>query len=229
LRWYAAMMGLPNSCLVLLAVFSFLHLSSVVLGSVCSSGIYKNLLFLSNYAPAESYCSVHYPVPAATVTVTASAAKKGRRHPQPATTTSKTTTIAASNNKAQATWSSLLSSAHAIISTACSCIETPSTKTASTKLRCLLFSRLMFLFRPPKLRQSPRRQAQLRLPPSLRPAPLAPPVRSEVFSSVPLAAAPLITDNTSCSPTWEGVMSSRSALRARQRRSSSMKRVNSSI
>jgi hypothetical protein len=43
-------------------------------GSVCSTGLYKDLLFLELYPPAETWCSAHYPP--SVVTKTASAKKK---------------------------------------------------------------------------------------------------------------------------------------------------------
>lgn len=127
---------LSRHVLLAVHVISFLHLSFAISGSVCSTGIYKDLLFLSDYAPAKSYCSIHYPVLPTSVTITAGAVKKGyqRRNLQQTTTASKPAA------GVYAKWSSLLSSAPAIVSTVCSCIEKPSTKTASTELQNLLSS-----------------------------------------------------------------------------------------
>ena len=114
-------------------------------GAACSSGIYKALLPLSNYAPAESYCSQHYPQPA--VTVTATQKKKVKRATTVPTTTTMTTKASTTTSKTSMTtskttsqspqesqWSSLLKAAGSIISTACSCIETPVTVTVSSTL-----------------------------------------------------------------------------------------------
>lgn len=126
------------SRLVLVAVHVigfFLHPSSAGSGSVCSTGIYKDLLFLSDYAPAKSYCSIHYPVLPASVTITAAGAvEKGyrRRNLQRAITNSKPAA------GVETKWSGLLASAPAIVGTVCSCIEKPSTKTASAELQNLL-------------------------------------------------------------------------------------------
>ncbi|EXJ72917.1 uncharacterized protein A1O5_04065 [Cladophialophora psammophila CBS 110553] len=61
-------------------------------GSVCSSGIYGLLAPLSGYAPAQSYCSSHYPpsTVVTTVTLVSSAPVKVKRYAK--TTTTKTTT-----------------------------------------------------------------------------------------------------------------------------------------
>jgi hypothetical protein len=78
------------------------------LSDVCNSGIYKDLLPLSTYAPAESFCSTHYPQSTITATVTASASdtvvklkravgglgeKKNRNAPALKTTTEKITVV----------------------------------------------------------------------------------------------------------------------------------------
>jgi hypothetical protein len=75
---------------------------------VCNSGIYKALLPLSTYAPAESFCSTHYSQSTVTVTVTASASvsavkpkravgelggKKKRNAQAPKSTTEKDTVV----------------------------------------------------------------------------------------------------------------------------------------
>ncbi|MCJ1270507.1 hypothetical protein MMC22_010404 [Lobaria immixta] len=113
------------SRLVLLAVhvISFCHPSSA---GICSTGIYKDLLFLSDYAPAKSYCSIHYPVLPASVTITAAGAvEKGyrRRNLQRAATTSEPAA------GVEARWSSLLASAPAILGTIT--ITPPKTKSFS--------------------------------------------------------------------------------------------------
>jgi hypothetical protein len=55
----------------ILLVFNVCRPTLAATGSVCTSGVYKDLLFLSTHAPAESYCSAHFPLPTVTATVTA--------------------------------------------------------------------------------------------------------------------------------------------------------------
>jgi hypothetical protein len=64
--------------IVLPFVFNLFSPTAAAPGSVCSSGIYKPLLELSAYAPAESYCSAHYPLSTSTVTTTVSAGSSKR-------------------------------------------------------------------------------------------------------------------------------------------------------
>lgn len=108
--------------------------------SPCSSGIYSALLVLSTYAPAESYCTSHYPQPKVTstvtaettITVTALARREAigineKRNNAPATTstaktTSKITSTSTSSQDANSLkWSNCLSSAASFVSTVCSC------------------------------------------------------------------------------------------------------------
>jgi hypothetical protein len=118
--------------------------------NVCSTGIYAILQPLANYAPAQVFCSAH--VPPATTTVAkakrhiAEAAPNlltfGRRNAKKTTTTVKPTTT----NKPTTTTckpaitpqdphlsllSSLEKQAASIVTTFCSCIETPITVTVS--------------------------------------------------------------------------------------------------
>lgn len=65
-------------------------------GSVCSTGIYKDLLILELYPPAEAWCSAHYPP--SVVTTTASAKKK-RYLPTITVTTTVTVTIKSSETE----------------------------------------------------------------------------------------------------------------------------------
>jgi hypothetical protein len=57
----------------LVVLFNFVTSAIAAPGSACSSGIYKQLLTLSAYAPAESYCFAHFPLPTSTVTTAVSA------------------------------------------------------------------------------------------------------------------------------------------------------------
>jgi hypothetical protein len=93
-------------------------------GAVCSSGIYKELLALSAYPAAESFCSSRFPLPVSTVYSTVSPGGKHKR----ASTTSTTTTKKAASGLASIL-SNLEKNAESIISTACSCIETKRTIT----------------------------------------------------------------------------------------------------
>jgi hypothetical protein len=191
-------------------------------GAACSSGIYKAILPLSNYAPAESYCSAHYPVSAVTVTASKGAKIKRARitrtsttvphtttssrtstttrhltttttssrtstttsHPTTTTTSSRTTssshttgtshsstTTTSSLYAQQSLWSSLLSAAGNVISTACSCIETPVTITVQLlsllKVVEKVLTRNSLLLAPRQQlqpHQAPRPQLPLHLP-----------------------------------------------------------------
>src|ERR1700761_1569198 len=46
----------------------------VLAGSICNNFPYVDLLFLEIYPPAESFCSMHYPLSPTTVTITVSTA-----------------------------------------------------------------------------------------------------------------------------------------------------------
>jgi len=52
-----------HKALVVLLLFTLdlFNLAIAALGSACLSGIYQQLFVLSAYAPAESYCSAHFP------------------------------------------------------------------------------------------------------------------------------------------------------------------------
>lgn len=110
-------------------------------GAVCNKAPYNALLFLSNYAPAEAFCSSKYPQPVVTVTaqstVTVTANTKMRRTllPQPAKEirvrgVTKTSTPCTGACK---TWSSCSAKGGPALSTLCSCIEHPSTTTVVSK------------------------------------------------------------------------------------------------
>ena len=117
--------------------------------SVCSSGIYKNLLPLSTYSAAEAFCSSHFPEAKCTVTVTAQATQAVHKR-VPATNVSgdittvygksgTTTTSAHTTTTTAKPTSGVLTErdipylfgqlellADEFLSTACACIETPS-------------------------------------------------------------------------------------------------------
>lgn len=120
-------------------------------GAVCSQEPYAALLFLSAYAPAEQFCSQHYPQPAVTVTANArrlkrdgakrsvcsnksgSSSKTTKSSAQPTTrTTSKSSSASttASVNTctgACASFKSCTEIGGGFLSTLCSCLEHPST------------------------------------------------------------------------------------------------------
>jgi hypothetical protein len=98
-------------------------------GSVCSSGIYALLAPLGGYPPAQSYCLSHFAPRTVTKTFTA-----------PGSTSTATTTdvippakrhVAAAKDPQASLFSLLVAEADEIVSTFCSCIETPVTTTVS--------------------------------------------------------------------------------------------------
>lgn len=133
--------------------FSSFHSESLLLtsfimvaGSVCSSGIYADLLPLSAYPPAAAFCSSHFPEPKCSVTATATQALH-KRLPAPnakggivtvygkptttttsvhttATTTAKPLSGVLTENAIPYLFGQLELLAEDFVSTACSCIET---------------------------------------------------------------------------------------------------------
>ncbi|ETI24337.1 hypothetical protein G647_03706 [Cladophialophora carrionii CBS 160.54] len=123
----------------LLSFLVMLAVGSPADAGACDSGINAVAVpLLKAYPPAQSFCSAKYPLPTSTVTAkvkrqngrststttTKSTTTKPALNP---TTTPKTTTTTKDAQASQ--WSSILSQAGAAISTFCSCIETPVTKT----------------------------------------------------------------------------------------------------
>lgn len=104
-------------------------------GSVCSSGIYGELApILEQYSIAEEFCSVVYPV---SCTASSTSPTKNKRAVSSTTSTSKaptttstlkatssSQTTSAADSKASA-WSKCQQQPWNVISTLCSCIETP--------------------------------------------------------------------------------------------------------
>ncbi|KAE9374706.1 hypothetical protein N431DRAFT_481863 [Stipitochalara longipes BDJ] len=101
-------------------------------GSPCSKFPYAELLFLSAYPPAESYCSAHYPDPTKTITTTFTApGRKARRTPGPDPTRAP---VVPPGNPI---WSSLVAEGGSLVSTFCSCIEAqPTVTVTSTTTSC---------------------------------------------------------------------------------------------
>ena len=108
-------------------------------GSVCSKLPYDLILPFSNYPPAESFCSSHYPIPPVTITTTVTSTVtpgNDKREAKTKKTTVKTTptttakTTADARSKAWAACTSQLALS-GVLSTACSCIETTPTTTVS--------------------------------------------------------------------------------------------------
>ena len=157
------------------------HVVLAASNPACSSGIYKALLPLSAYAPAESYCSAHYPL--STVTIVLPTPVKVKRTALKTTTTTKKSTTpwkqststttksstttkgtTSSSNLHQSQWSSLLSAGGNVIKTLCSCIETAPVTTVPFIFRGLqelsdLFPRSLLV----QLQQLRRRQRQRQL------------------------------------------------------------------
>jgi len=129
----------------------------MVAGSVCSSGIYADLLPLSAYPPAAAFCSSHFPEPKCTVTATATQALH-KRLPAPnakggiitvygkptttstsvhttATTTAKPLSGVLTENAIPYLFGQLELLAEDFVSTACSCIETPSCVTVRSPVQ----------------------------------------------------------------------------------------------
>ena len=102
--------------------------------SVCSSGIYSKLAVLSTYAPAQSYCSAHFPV--ATVTVTTTVTQLAKRTALDARDAAATKKHGANVSSC---YSSLKGVASSIAKTLCSCIETTPTTTVNILIDCRIF------------------------------------------------------------------------------------------
>ena len=107
----------------LLAVaLSYVQPTVAAPAAVCNSGIYKDLLFLANYPPAQKFCSEHFPVPAVTTTLAPGKVKRGD-----VSTTSVASTVTNTALASAVLAKCTESSAQNVVSTACSCIEVPKT------------------------------------------------------------------------------------------------------
>jgi hypothetical protein len=128
-----------SKCFIALSIlYCLLPIALSAPGSVCSNGVYRNLLFLSAYPPAESFCSARYPQPKVTVTVTAHRHRMRGTSELPTTTSTTSTTSTTTTSTTPtctgtcAQWSSWENAAGAALSTFCSCIEHPQTVTVSS-------------------------------------------------------------------------------------------------
>lgn len=105
------------------------HLESRADG-VCSQGIYGELFpYLVHYATAEAYCPSVYPIHCTTA-----------RIERAATSTRMTTTT--STDLGPSAWSRARKEPNDVLSTLCSCIETPRVSVAAGGQRCLLKHKL---------------------------------------------------------------------------------------
>lgn len=127
---------MPRSTLLQLAVICLLSLIglSSANDAVCQEPLYKDLLFLADYAPAESFCSKYYPVPTITVTITAANRRGLRRRAttttSPVTTSAATTASATSSSRSKsAVWASCVAQGGGFLGQLCSCIEVTPTVT----------------------------------------------------------------------------------------------------
>jgi hypothetical protein len=129
--------------LAMICLLSLVGLASAN-NAVCQILPYKDLLFLADYAPAESFCSKYYPVSTTTITITAANRRRLRRQasytpkiptatsavPTSAVTTPPVTATSAtsSSRSKDAVWASCVAQGDKFLGQLCSCIEvTPTT------------------------------------------------------------------------------------------------------
>ncbi|TIA11249.1 hypothetical protein D6C80_07572 [Aureobasidium pullulans] len=109
---------------------------------ICQKLPYKDLLFLTDYAPAESFCSRYFPVPTVTVIIPAAGRRRLRRGLATTTaaplTTSATTTpkTTSSSQSKDVVWASCIAQGGGFLGQLCSCIE--NTVTTTIKHPCHL-------------------------------------------------------------------------------------------
>ncbi|KIW82781.1 hypothetical protein Z517_02024 [Fonsecaea pedrosoi CBS 271.37] len=132
----------------LLSFLFLLGVATLATAGACNSGINAIAVpLLKGYPPAQSFCSAKYPQPVVSVTfkdkrgyIRTSSTTTTTRHSSSTTTTTTrlpsttptTSRSATTTQDAKASqWSVLVSEAGAALSTFCSCIETPSTKTVT--------------------------------------------------------------------------------------------------
>lgn len=105
-------------------------------GGVCNSGIYGELApLLVGYSPAQAYCTQKYPVACTTAkakvrraTTTSGKTSTVKTTPKVTTTTpvkTSTTSKTTSSDPKASAWSKLQQQVAGIVSTLCSCIESP--------------------------------------------------------------------------------------------------------
>lgn len=134
--------------LAVICLLSLIGLSSAN-DAVCQESLYKDLLFLADYAPAESFCTKYYPVPTITVTV-AAANRRGLRRRATSTTSAVTTSAAvtsaaptasatSSSRNKNVVWASCVAQGVKFVGQLCSCIEV--TPTITVKVNNIKVSR----------------------------------------------------------------------------------------
>ncbi|THW89571.1 hypothetical protein D6D17_08738 [Aureobasidium pullulans] len=102
---------------------------------ICQKLPYKDLLFLTDYAPAESFCSRYFPVPTVTVTIPAAGRRRLRRGlatttAAPLTSSAATTpTTTSSSQSKDVVWASCIAQGGGFLGQLCSCIENTVTTT----------------------------------------------------------------------------------------------------
>lgn len=120
-----------------LALICLLYLFGIVSANdgICQKLPYKDLLFLTDYAPAESFCSRYFPVPTVTVIIPAAGRRRLRRGLATTTaaplTTSATTTpkTTSSSQSKDVVWASCIAQGGGFLGQLCSCIENTVTTT----------------------------------------------------------------------------------------------------
>ncbi|THX02336.1 hypothetical protein D6D13_08398 [Aureobasidium pullulans] len=102
---------------------------------ICQKLPYKDLLFLTDYAPAESFCSRYFPVPTVTVIIPAAGRRMLRRGlatttAAPLTTSAATTPKTTSSSQSKdVVWASCIAQGGGFLGQLCSCIENTVTTT----------------------------------------------------------------------------------------------------
>ncbi|KIW68300.1 hypothetical protein PV04_04255 [Phialophora macrospora] len=125
-----------------ISLLVILPVAALAEAGACTSGINAVAVpLLKGYPPAQSFCSAKYPLQPSTVTVkikrrngrtTSTTTTKPTTTKPPSTTPTTTLRTTTTTQDAKASqWSVILSQASAAISTFCSCIETPITKTVT--------------------------------------------------------------------------------------------------
>lgn len=100
----------------------------------CQAGIYKHLLPLSAYAPAQAFCAVKYPIPPKTITATATVtvtAKNPKRTCGPEARSVNSESEVEARDNTGPLLSELQHLNKDVVRSACACIQTTPTVTVS--------------------------------------------------------------------------------------------------